>query len=475
MSGFVMLLMILIPLLGALFVSSTKDSRNHVLENGNNVSIWVSIAEIFLILYVYTFFDLEKNSIQLVEKYQWLKEPPIDILLGADNLSMLLLFSINLSFLIAEINLVHKQNIPKPILAEGLIFLSLFNGYILAADIVSFYIFFAAINIPLIMLISTDGRLNKKNMVVRFSLYNLIGILCLLISVIMIYISKKSNIPLNMAGNINLSAKIEYFVWLSLFLAFISRMPIWPFHYWIASVNSTLRHPLVFVIGNLMPLVGLYGFMRFWPNAVPSPIAQYTPYFEIICIITMVFIALLSLNHRSFRYKLFAYTTVYYLLYLISVFLPTGNLKMNIGYALFSYIIIITILSFLISHIEQEKKRLGLYNITGMLCYMPRTSICLSLFVLAGIGLPITPLFWNNFMIVSEIFNYHLMLGVFAMASLLIVALALLEELYLMKDKDEINTDCASGKDISRLNFIVCLVSLFMLFLSFFKPLWFVF
>ena len=64
----------------------------------------------------------------------------------------------------------------------------------------------------------------------------------------------------------------------------------------------------------------------------------------------------------------------------------------NIGYSLFSYIIIVTVLSFLISHIEHQKKELGIYSAGGILCYMPRTSKCLSLFVLAGIGLPVTSL-----------------------------------------------------------------------------------
>ena len=125
----------------------------------------------------------------------------------------------------------------------------------------------------------------------------------------------------------------------------------------------------------------------------------------------MLFISLVSLSHKDIRYKLFAYTTVYYLLYLTSVFLPTDVLTQNIGYSLFSYIIIVTVLSFLISHIEHQKKELGIYSAGGILCYMPRTSKCLSLFVLAGIGLPVTSLFWNNFLIISEIFNYNLIFG----------------------------------------------------------------
>jgi NADH:ubiquinone oxidoreductase subunit 4 (subunit M) len=106
---------------------------------------------------------------------------------------------------------------------------------------------------------------------------------------------------------------------------------------------------------------------------------------------------------------------------------------------------------------------------------MPKVSKCLSLFVLAGIGLPITPLFWNNFIIISEVFNYNLGLGIFVMFALFIEALSLLEELYHMKDKHVPMTACFNVADLSQSRFIIYMGVLVVLFFSFFKPLWFVF
>ena len=134
-----------------------------------------------------------------------------------------------------------------------------------------------------------------------------------------------------------------------------------------------------------------------------------------------------------------------------------------------------TVLSFLISHIESQKKNINSYNSDGILCYMPRTSICLSLFVLAGIGLPITPLFWNNFIIISEIFNNNLILGILVMISLCIVAISLLEELYKVKEKNSVEKNSIISTDISTIDFVIYIGSLIALFFSFIRPLWFVF
>jgi NADH-quinone oxidoreductase subunit M len=300
--------------------------------------------------------------------------------------------------------------------------------------------------------------MSKKNIFVQFSIYNLIGAILLLIATVLICELKKSNIPLNTVGNINIGGIKEYIVWFSIFLAFISRLPIWPFHYWISSISAGIKNPLVFIISNTIPLMGLYGFMRYWPNTLPETIAKYSTIFETICIITMLFIALISLSNKDMRYKLYAYSTIYYLLYLIGIFMPTNTLKQNIGYSLFSYIIIITVLSFLISHIETQKKKLDIYSSAGVLCYMPKTSKCISLFILAGIGLPITPLFWNNFIIISEIFNHNLILGIFVMLSLIVVGIALLEELYKQKDKTYATSSCVLEMDIPNFHFIIYII-----------------
>jgi NADH:ubiquinone oxidoreductase subunit 4 (subunit M) len=235
-----------------------------------------------------------------------------------------------------------------------------------------------------------------------------------------------------------------------------------------------MKDSAVFSVSNLIPLIGLYGFLRFWPNTVPASIAVYAPVFEIACLITMILIALMSLVHQTFRYKLFAYTTICYLLYLISVFLPTGGLKMNVGYALFAYIVISTVLSFVYNHIEDEQKRIRINDEKSILNRMPKASICLSLFILAGVGLPITPLFWNNFIIISEIFNYSLLMGVLTMISIFAVGLSMLRALYYMKENAEDTVITMPVNDISNTHFAIYMGCLLILFVSFIQPLWFV-
>ena len=46
----------------------------------------------------------------------------------------------------------------------------------------------------------------------------------------------------------------------------------------------------------------------------------------------------------------------------------------------------------------------------------------MSFFVLTAVGLPISSLFWNNFVLISEIFRESFGIGLWVMAALLLVA-----------------------------------------------------
>ena len=43
---------------------------------------------------------------------------------------------------------------------------------------------------------------------------------------------------------------------------------------------------------------------------------------EIVCVISMVFIALIGLINKDIQYKIFSFMTVGYIIYLLAAFLP---------------------------------------------------------------------------------------------------------------------------------------------------------
>jgi len=95
--------------------------------------------------------------------------------------------------------------------------------------------------------------------------------------------------------------------------------------------------------------------------------------------------------------------------------------------------------------------------------------------VLAAIGLPVSALFWNNFIIIAEMFNVSLYIGTAVIITLVLAAIALLQNLYTLKDDSCPINLTEKIYDIDTTEFVICIVVMVILFLSLFKPLWFVY
>ena len=250
------------------------------------------------------------------------------------------------------------------------------------------------------------------------------------------------------------------------------RIPIWPFHYFIATINSKIHNSLVFIILSILPLSGLYGLYRFWPNYIPLEISQYFIWINVIGALTMLFISLIGFSNPDSQYRIFALETIYYIIYLLGIFSQNNEISANLGYAVFGFLIIIGSLALLSSYIY-EKERLYSSISQGFLCRAKRLSLVYSFLTFAAIGFPISSMFTNNFLILSNLMTANIHMGAIMGLALLIVALTLISELLKLKTE---NKECSLGKseDLPVGEFTFMLMIIFMLLMSFIQPLWFV-
>ena len=176
--------------------------------------------------------------------------------------------------------------------------------------------------------------------------------------------------------------------------------------------------------------------------------------------------------HRVTLYKIFSYITVYYIMYLLALLNHDAFTEINIAFSCFSYLIVIAALEFLSDYLYFEQEEKGL-NPDGILCSVPRISFAYSFFILAAVGLPVSSLFVNNFLIVSNLMSKNLNIGLLVVVSLTLVSGALLKNLYRLKDRERLNPDKPCIIDIKRKTYGFLIVIMLILLMSSFKPLWF--
>ncbi len=462
---------ILLPFVGMLFTLFSREDADGNSRNAFNVAFLSVCANLLLVLRIFSNMDLQENGLQLVERFNWLENPNIDIILGADTFSIVMIMSVHFSFLIGMFGARESQHL-KSMMIFALIFLGMLTGFFLSADIFSFYIFFEAMLFPLFMLIGIFGDIRRDGIIYRFFLYNFFGAVLLFLAVIMLFNLHDGFLDIHKYDTLKHQSSLGIFVLLAIFISCLSRIPIWPFHYWISSISANIRSPLVFILTNLLPLTGLYGFMRFLPNNFHSSLVYGVTILEIIAVITMIFIALIGFINRDVQYKLFSYITVYYIMYLLSIINEDGLSIMNVAFSCFAFIIIISVLEILSGYLHLEQENKGL-SPDGILCSAPRISFIYSFFILAAMGLPVSSLFVNNFLIVSQLIEENLQIGLIVVFSLTLTAGSLLKDYYRLKDRNHTSPNKPCIEDISLWRYAFGLIMILILLYSSIKPLWF--
>ena len=96
-----------------------------------------------------------------------------------------------------------------------------------------FYIFFESVLIPMFLIIGIWGGERRIYASFKFFLYTLLGSVLMLIAIIFIYqITNSMNIS-ELQGNF-FQKMYKYIYGLAFFASFAVKIPMWPFHTWLA-------------------------------------------------------------------------------------------------------------------------------------------------------------------------------------------------------------------------------------------------
>ncbi|MBQ8677188.1 MAG: hypothetical protein IJ529_01820 [Alphaproteobacteria bacterium] len=469
-ADFLLSVIMTVPLSGVIFASLSKETPESKGKNVCSVGIFCVIFNLLILWITAQKISLTGGGLQLTQRFEWLEMPKIELILGLDFFSLLLIAAVHFAVLLGLIGSYNTPYRLKTLVILALLFLSMITGYLMAADLFSFYIFFEAQLLPLFLLLGIFGAAKRPDILHRFFLFNLSGAVLLFMALMILF--NYQTVSIADISRAALSHNVEIFVWAAIFIAFLSRIPIWPFHYWISSVNVNIRHPLVFIIANVLPLTGVYGLIRFFPLTAPDILDPYLLILETISIISMAVIALIGFENRDIQYKIFSYMTVYYILYLLGALLPTDALLTNIGFSMFAWLIITSAIVVIITRIEKEKQLKNLGD-CGILNGSKRNSVALSFFILAAVGLPLSSLFLNNMLIFAGLLLYNLKMAIFILGAIILSSLALLGHLFYMKYPLKPNETKETLSDMPVSLFAVMGLTATLLIASFINPLWY--
>ena len=463
--------LILLPTIGALFLFFTKDKEGDNLT-AKYVSLFTSIVNFLISIYLWISFDLSTSSFQFIEDIIWI-EDFVNYKVGVDGISILFII---LTTFITPLCIISVNNTVKTRLRDFLIAILIMESFMIGVfcslDLVIFYLFFEAGVIPMFLIIGIWGGPKRVYSAFKFFLYTLLGSVLMLVAIISIYWISGTTDVIKLY-EIGIDAKYQNLLWLAFFSSFAVKTPMWPVHTWLPDAHVEAPTAGSVLLAAILLKMAGYGFIRFSLGLFPIASEIFTPLIYALSLIAIVFTSLIALMQEDMK-KLIAYSSVAHMGFVtLGVFSIQqqgieGSIIQMISHGLVSAALFLCVG---VVYDRMHSRLISSYG--GIVTIIPKYSILFMLFTLAALGLPGTSGFIGEFLILIGVFKDNFLVAVIASLGVILGAAYMLWLYKRVVFGKLINTDLKKMVDLNKSEyFILTCLAVPILFFGFYpEPL----
>ncbi|MEJ2122698.1 MAG: proton-conducting transporter membrane subunit, partial [Alphaproteobacteria bacterium] len=187
----ILFLLWFLPLVGAIFLIFVRGNEAEVARNARNFTLFTSLVVFALSLFVWFNFDETSAGFQFQERVAWFNFPggyKLTYHMGVDGISI---FFVLLSTLLTPICVLASWQAIKDRVREYMIAFLILETFMIgtfcALDLVTFYIFFEGVLIPMFLIIGVWGGKRRVYSAFKFFLSTLTGSVLMLLAIFAIY------------------------------------------------------------------------------------------------------------------------------------------------------------------------------------------------------------------------------------------------------------------------------------------------
>ena len=421
------------PLVGALLILvMVRGDREATDRNARWLALWASLATFLISLLIWINFDTGTADFQFVERVAWFSFPggyTLSYHMGVDGISMMFVL---LSTLLTPICILCSWEIKSRVreyMAAFLVLETFMVGTFCALDLVTFYIFFEGVLLPMFLIIGVWGGDRRVYSAFKFFLYTLLGSVLMLVAVMAMYFLSKSAGQgttdivelLKFARETGFSPNAQKWLWLAFFASFAVKVPMWPVHTWLPDAHVEAPTAGSVILAGVLLKMGGYGFLRFSLPMFPDASVYFAPLVYTLSIVAIIYTSLVALAQEDMK-KLIAYSSVAHMGFVtLGIFAATaqfsaGNLpdtllgEQAVAGAMFQMLShgIVSAALFLCVGVVYDRlhtRRIDRYG--GLVHRMPRYAAVFMVFTLASVGLPGTSGFVGEFLVLFGVFQVN--------------------------------------------------------------------
>ena len=418
----VLALNLILPLIGIAIVSilaglHPKNLQSFQLQH--KVSLW--FTGILFLTSLLLLFVLEKSVTGFQGAFVfsfW----NMNVLFGVDFISMSLIVLTNLFIYLCILSLRSSDIYGKYTLYEILVLLLFIQWGLLCAfsvlDLLGFFIFFEATLVPIFLIILRGGsRERKARASFLIALYTLLGSIFMLFNIIYI-LNKFGSTNYIYLSSVHFSATDQKILWLTFFLAFAAKIPVFPFHIWLPEAHVEAPTIGSVILAALLLKLGIYGLIRFGLPLFPYGQEYFKHIIATLTICSFTYTNFAAIRQVDIK-KVIAYSSVVHMnLIVLGILCISVESLDGAIYQMIAHGIVSGALFFCIGIIYERYATRFIWYYGGVAFILPLYSIFFLIFTLANISFPTSSNFIGEMLLFLGIFRDNFLLGTIASLSM---------------------------------------------------------
>jgi NADH-quinone oxidoreductase subunit M len=412
-------ILIWLPLAITILVSLAVPARfvGRATAAGSLITLGIAIS--FLVR-----FKIGHAGLQFKTDTLWVSSLGIHYKLGLDGLNVLLVM---LTCILFSASLVwssfREWDRPRSFYFHFGLAQSAVLGAFCAQDLALFVAFFDLMLIPFYFLVGMFGTGERVRATTKLVVYTLVGSFFMLVAAIAtgVLVSDQHGTPINFAlsalQHLPLSHASQEWIFLCFAFAFLVKMPLVPFHGWLADGYKSMPIPAVAVFSGVVSKVAAYGFLRIVLPLFPFATVHFQMLMLIVALVSILWSTAVAFTTPDAR-MVVAYSSVAQLSFItLGIFSlqPTG--AQGALFQMLNHGLVTAPLFFIVAALAARAGGSEMLKDMGGIAFRAPVLAALALIVtLATLAMPGSANFIGEFNILLGVFQSKLAISIIAFA-----------------------------------------------------------
>jgi NADH-quinone oxidoreductase subunit M len=380
-------------------------------------------------------FNTGADGLQYVTNDAWIDELGVRYMLGIDGLNLWLVGLTTLLFAASALWITLRPPADRPKLYAfhlGLAETAVLGAF-LAQDLILFVLFFDLMLVPFYFLIGQWGGPDRVAATFKLVVYTLVGSLLMLAAAVATGVTAANatggDLTFSIASlsDVQLDTGPQRWIFAAFALAFLIKMPAFPFHGWMPEGYRNMPLPVLAVFSGVLSKVAAYGFLRVVLPIFPEATQDFQLVILLLALASVLYGSAQAFTQTNMRLIL-GYSSIAQLGFIVLGIFSLGQAAGAQGALLqmFNHGLVVAPLFFIIALLLERTGSEDIRDMGGVAFRAPVFTTFFLIVSLATLAMPGSANFAGEFLILLGLFNSKLVIALIASAGVAMASVYML-------------------------------------------------